>query len=392
MRGGHARRGLRRARIRRVLRRIPGWTLTCVDVDRSRIDRPSRGRDAHSTSQGSKPWSHATRPGGRLRFTVGPGSEVGAADLVFIAVGTPRAARGTAMPICATCTGTARRLAPYLRGVYGHRHEVHGARRAPPGSSGRLVKEVRPEADFDVASNPEFSGRVPRSRISCAPTRVVIGVESARAEALLQRAVPPAQPHRDADRRRPDWRAPSSPSTRPTPFSRRRSASSTRFAALCEASGADVHAVARGMGLDGRIGRKFLHPGPRLRRLLLPKDTAALARIAAERGVPARIVEAVIKANAAQRVRMTEKVRAALDGNVAGKRIGVLGLTFKPETDDVREAPSLPRSAASRRGGSVRPGARSGTAWTRPQGTSRPGCGSARTLTSGRSRGRGGCS
>ena len=95
------------------------------------------------------------------------------------------------------------------------------------------------------------------------------------------------------------------------------------------------------MGLDGRIGRKFLHPGPGYGGSCFPKDTAALARIAAERGVPARIVEAVIEANAAQRARVTEKVRGALDGDVAGKRIGVLGLTFKPETDDVRDAPSL---------------------------------------------------
>ena len=113
------------------------------------------------------------------------------------------------------------------------------------------------------------------------------------------------------------------------------------IAALCEAVGADVHAVARGMGFDGRIGRKFLHPGPGYGGSCFPKDMAALVRIAAERDVSARIVGATIEVNAAQRRRMVEKIRAALDGSVAGKRIGVLGLTFKPETDDVREAPSL---------------------------------------------------
>ena len=113
------------------------------------------------------------------------------------------------------------------------------------------------------------------------------------------------------------------------------------MAALCEAVGADVHAVARGVGLDGRIGRKFLHPGPGFGGSCFPKDTLALVRIAQEHGTPSRIVESVIEVNAGQRRRMIAKIRSALGGSEAGKVIAVLGLTFKPETDDVREAPSL---------------------------------------------------
>jgi UDPglucose 6-dehydrogenase len=110
---------------------------------------------------------------------------------------------------------------------------------------------------------------------------------------------------------------------------------------LCEAVGADVHAVARGMGLDGRIGRKFLHAGPGYGGSCFPKDTQALVRIAQEHGVSSRIVESVIEVNAAQKARMVKKIRVALGGSEAGKVIAVLGLTFKPETDDMRDAPSL---------------------------------------------------
>ena len=113
------------------------------------------------------------------------------------------------------------------------------------------------------------------------------------------------------------------------------------MAALCEALGADVHDVARGMGLDGRIGRKFLHPGPGYGGSCFPKDALALVRTGQECGAPSRIVESVVEVNAAQRARMVAKIRGALGGNVAGKVIAVLGLAFKPDTDDMRDAPAL---------------------------------------------------
>ena len=314
-----------------------GVDVTCVDVDRSRIDRLRAG-EMPIYEPGLETLVARNAAGGRLRFTVGPGSEVGAADLVFIAVGTP-ARRGDGHADLRYVYGAARRLAPYLRGYT----VIVTKSTVPVGTARelrRLVKEVRPEADFDVASNPEFLREGSAVEDFLRPDRVVIGVESARAEALLRELYRPlnlietpivAAGLESAELTKYAANA----------FLAAKISFINEIAALCEASGADVHAVARGMGLDGRIGRKFLHPGPGYGGSCFPKDTAALARIAAERGVPARIVEAVIKANAAQRVRMTEKVRAALDGNVAGKRIGVLGLTFKPETDDVREAPSL---------------------------------------------------
>ena len=113
------------------------------------------------------------------------------------------------------------------------------------------------------------------------------------------------------------------------------------MSSLCEVVGADVHAVARGMGLDGRIGRKFLHPGPGYGGSCFPKDTLALVRIGQENDSPVRIVESVVEVNAAQKARMIRKIRSALGGSESGKRIAVLGLTFKPETDDMRDAPAL---------------------------------------------------
>ena len=314
-----------------------GVDVTCVDVDRSRIDRLRKG-EMPIYEPGLEALVARNAAGGRLRFAVGPGSEVGAADLVFIAVGTP-ARRGDGHADLRHVYGAAKRIAPHLRGYT----VIVTKSTAPVGTAReirRLVKEARPEADFDVASNPEFLREGSAIEDFMRPDRVVIGVESARAEALLRELYRPfnlietpivATGLESAELTKYAANA----------FLAAKVSFINEIAALCEAAGADVHEVARGMGLDGRIGRKFLHPGPGYGGSCFPKDTAALARIAAERGVPARIVEAVIEANAAQRARATQKVRSALDGNVAGKRIGVLGLTFKPETDDVRDAPSL---------------------------------------------------
>ena len=314
-----------------------GVDVTCVDVDRSRIERLRAGR-MPIYEPGLEALVARNTAGGRLRFAVGPGPEVAAADFVFIAVGTP-ARRGDGHADLRYVYGAAKRLAPCLRG-----YTVIVTKSTVPVGTAReirkLVEEVRPEADFDVASNPEFLREGSAIEDFMRPDRVVIGVESARAEALLRELYRPlnlietpivAAGLESAELTKYAANA----------FLAAKVSFINEIAALCEAAGADVHAVARGMGLDGRIGRKFLHPGPGYGGSCFPKDTAALARIAAERGVPVRIVEAAIEANAAQRVRMTEKVRAALGGSAAGKRIGVLGLTFKPETDDVREAPSL---------------------------------------------------
>ena len=314
-----------------------GAEVTCVDVDRERIDRLRAG-EMPIYEPGLDDLVRRNAEGGRLRFTTGPGAEVGGADLVFIAVGTP-ARRGDGHADLRYVYRAAEMIAPHLEGYT----VIVTKSTVPVGTARevrRLVGAARPGADFDVASNPEFLREGSAIEDFMRPDRVVLGVESARAEALLRELYRPlnlietpilATGIESAELTKYACNA----------FLATKVSFINEIAALCEATGADVHAVARGMGLDGRIGRKFLHPGPGYGGSCFPKDVAALARIAAEREVPARIVEATIAVNSAQRARMCEKIRAALDGDVAGKRIGVLGLTFKPETDDMREAPSL---------------------------------------------------
>jgi UDPglucose 6-dehydrogenase len=172
------------------------------------------------------------------------------------------------------------------------------------------------------------------------PDRVVIGVESDRAEALLRELYRPINLI-EAPILITDLESAELIKYAANAFLATKISFINEISTLCEAVGADVHAVAKGMGLDGRIGRKFLHAGPGYGGSCFPKDTQALARIAQENGVSCRIVEAVIEVNAAQKARMIQKIRKALGGNEAGKTIAVLGLTFKPETDDMRDAPSL---------------------------------------------------
>ena len=314
-----------------------GADVACVDVDRARIDRLRAG-EMPIYEPGLGDLVRRNAEGGRLRFAAGPGAEVGAADLVFIAVGTP-ARRGDGHADLRYVYRAAEMIAPHLRG-----YTVLVTKSTVPVGTARevrrLVSAARPDADFDVASNPEFLREGSAIEDFMRPDRIVLGVESARAEASLRELYRPlnlietpivATGIESAELTKYACNA----------FLATKVSFINEIAALCEATGADVHAVARGMGLDGRIGRKFLHPGPGYGGSCFPKDVAALARIAAEREVPARIVEAVIAVNSAQRGRMCEKIRAALGGGVADKRIGVLGLTFKPETDDLREAPSL---------------------------------------------------
>ena len=204
----------------------------------------------------------------------------------------------------------------------------------------RIIAETAPDAEFAVVSNPEFLREGAAISDFMRPDRVVIGVESARAEQRLRELYRPLN-------------------LRETPIlvTNLESAELIKYAAnaflatkisfineisvLCEAVGADVHSVAKGMGMDGRIGSKFLHPGPGYGGSCFPKDTQALVRIAQEHGAGSRIVEAVIEVNAAQKARMIKKIREALGGSEAGRTLGVLGLTFKPETDDMRDAPAL---------------------------------------------------
>ena len=276
---------------------------------------------------------------GRLSFTGDMDQGLQDADVVFIAVGTPTR-RGDGHADLTYVYQAAEQVARKLRG-----YAVIVTKSTVPVGTGRrvaeIVRETRPDLDFDVASNPEFLREGNAIGDFMRPDRVVIGVESERAEAVLRTLY------------RPLFLIET-----PIIVTSIETAELTKYAAnsflamkvtfinevadLCERVGADVHDVARGMGLDGRIGRKFLHPGPGFGGSCFPKDTLAMARIGQDAGAPQRLVETVVTVNDARKSTMARRVTVACGGSVRGKRIAVWGLTFKPETDDMRDAPSIP--------------------------------------------------
>ena len=314
-----------------------GASVTCIDVDASKIARLDRGR-MPIYEPGLDELVRRNVEQGRLRFTTAFDGSVGDAELIFIAVGTP-SRRGDGHADLSFVYDAVRQIAPLLRNY----SVVVDKSTVPIGTARqveRIIAEVNPEADFDVASNPEFLREGAAIGDFMRPDRVVIGVESRRAEEKLRALYRPLNL----------VEVPLVVTSLETAELIKYAANAflatkisfiNEMAALCEAVGADVHAVARGIGLDGRIGRKFLHPGPGYGGSCFPKDTLALVRTAQEFGTPSRIIESVVEVNAAQRRRMIAKIRTALGGSEAGKVIAVLGLTYKPETDDVRESPSL---------------------------------------------------
>jgi UDPglucose 6-dehydrogenase len=314
-----------------------GADVTCVDVDAEKIERLRRG-EVPIYEPGLEALMARNVAEGRLRFTTEFSPAVAGADLVFVAVGTPTR-RGDGHADLSYVYAAAREVAKHLQGYT----VIVDKSTVPVGTArqvARIIREERPDADFDVASNPEFLREGAAIGDFMRPDRVVIGVESPRAEALLRELYRPLNlietPILATGLESAELIKYASNAFLATKIS-----FINEISTLCEAVGADVHAVARGMGLDGRIGRKFLHPGPGYGGSCFPKDTLALVRIAQEHGVSSRIVEAVVEVNAAQKARMLKKIRAALGGNEAGKTIAVLGLTFKPETDDMRDAPAL---------------------------------------------------
>lgn len=314
-----------------------GAEVTCIDVDEAKIERLRKG-DVPIYEPGLEVLIAKNAREGRLHFSSDFAGPVSEADLVFIAVGTP-SRRGDGHADLSYVYEAARTIAKHLSGYT----VVVDKSTVPVGTArnvARIIRETNPEADFDVASNPEFLREGAAISDFMRPDRVVIGVESERAERLLR-----------------DLYRPLNLIETPILATNLESAELIKYASnaflatkisfinemstLCEATGADVHAVAKGMGLDGRIGRKFLHAGPGYGGSCFPKDTQALVRIAQEHGVSCRIVESVIEVNAAQKARMVKKLRAALGGSESGKTVGVLGLTFKPETDDMRDSPAM---------------------------------------------------
>ncbi|MCF6355621.1 MAG: UDP-glucose/GDP-mannose dehydrogenase family protein [Candidatus Polarisedimenticolaceae bacterium] len=314
-----------------------GAHVTCLDVDESKIDALNNGK-IPIYEPGLDDLIKKNVAAGRLCFTTEFPAAVRKADLIFIGVGTP-SRRGDGHADLKYVYAAAKEIAKHLKGYtvivdkstvpVGTARQVH-----------RIISEENPGADFDVASNPEFLREGAAIGDFMRPDRVVIGVESERAEALLRELYRPINLI-EAPIHVTNLESAELIKYASNAFLATKISFINEISALCEKVGADVHAVAKGMGLDGRIGRKFLHAGPGYGGSCFPKDTLALVRIAQEHGTSSRIVESVIEVNAAQKARMVGKIRQAIGGSEAGKTLAVLGLTFKPETDDMRDAPAL---------------------------------------------------
>ena len=314
-----------------------GASVTCIDIDSARIDKLREGV-IPIYEPGLAELINKNMEQGRLCFRAGYDAAIAECDLIFIAVGTP-ARRGDGHADLKYVYQAARDIAPYLEGYT----VIVDKSTVPVGTARdvkRIVAEVNPGAEFDVASNPEFLREGAALADFMRPDRVVIGVETKRAEETLRELYRPLNLI-ETPMLVTDLESAELIKYAANAFLATKISFINEISALCESVNADVHAVARGIGLDGRIGRKFLHPGPGYGGSCFPKDTRALVRIAQENNVTSRIVEAVIEVNEAQKARMVDKIRTALGGSENGKTLAVLGLAFKPETDDMRDAPAL---------------------------------------------------
>lgn len=275
---------------------------------------------------------------GRLRFTTALTEAVAWADAVFIAVGTPTR-RGDGHADLTYVTAAAEEIAAAIDG-----YTVVVIKSTVPVGTNRRVAETisttNPAASFDMVSNPEFLREGAAIEDFMCPDRVVVGVETEQARDVMSEVYRPLF-LRDFPIVYTDLESAEMIKYAANAFLAMKITFMNEMAALCERAGADVKAVAKGMGLDGRIGNKFLHAGPGYGGSCFPKDTSALARTGQEYGVPMRIVETVIAANDYAKRRMIDKVLDLCGGDVRGLRIAVLGVTFKPNTDDMRDAPSL---------------------------------------------------
>ncbi len=313
-----------------------GASVTCVDVVQEKIDALKAG-EIPIYEPGLEQLVAKNVDAGRLLFSTDLAAEVPKADVIFIAVGTPTR-RGDGHADLTYVYEAAKEIGKHLSGYT----VVVNKSTVPVGTArqvSRIIKEVNPEAEVSVASNPEFLREGAAIGDFMRPDRVVLGVEDDRAEQLLRDLYRPINLI-EAPILVTNWESAELTKYAANAFLATKISFINEVANLCEAVGADVHDVAKGMGLDGRIGKKFLHPGPGYGGSCFPKDTLALIRIAQENDVPARIVESVVEVNAAQKARMVNKIKTAL-GDVSGKKIAVLGLTFKPETDDMRDSPAL---------------------------------------------------
>jgi UDPglucose 6-dehydrogenase len=314
-----------------------GVSTTCVDKDAAKIERLRRG-EIPIYEPGLDDLVAKNVEAGRLGFTTEIERAVPGADAVFIAVGTP-SRRGDGHADLSYVYAAAEEIARHLDG-----YTVVVTKSTVPVGTGRevarIIRRTRPDAEFDVASNPEFLREGSAIGDFMRPDRVVIGTDSDRARAVMRALYRPLYLIET-----------------PIVTTSLETAEMIKYAAntflatkitfineiadLCEKVGADVHDVAKGIGLDGRIGRKFLHPGPGYGGSCFPKDTLALVRTGQDYGSPLRIVETVVDINDKRKKAMASRIVDACGGSVNGRTVAVLGVTFKPNTDDMRDAPSL---------------------------------------------------
>ncbi|MFM9939696.1 MAG: UDP-glucose dehydrogenase family protein [Hyphomicrobiaceae bacterium] len=314
-----------------------GHDIVCVDKDQAKIDALNAGR-IPIFEPGLEQLVASNAQAGRLIFTTDLEQHMDGAEVVFLAVGTP-SRRGDGHADLSYVYQAAREVAGFAKGPL-----VVATKSTVPVGTGdeveRILKKARPDLALTVASNPEFLREGSAIEDFKRPDRIVIGADDARSREVM------AEVYRPLYLNQP-----------PLLFTSRRTSELIKYAAnaflatkitfineiadLCEQVGANVQEVARGIGLDNRIGGKFLHAGPGYGGSCFPKDTLALVKTAQDNGVPLRIVEAVAAVNDQRKRGMARKVIAACGGSVRDKTIAVLGLTFKPNTDDMRDAPSL---------------------------------------------------
>ena len=314
-----------------------GHHVTCIDKDPAKIAMIHGGK-MPIWEPGLDALVKANADHGRLKFTTDLAEGIEGAEAVFIAVGTP-SRRGDGHADLTFVFDAVRELARALTGPV----VVVTKSTVPVGTGDKIaaiLAEENAPAGTSVASNPEFLREGAAIRDFKIPDRIVVGTDDERAREVLKEIYRPLFLNQS-----------------PIVFTSRRTAELTKYAAnaflamkisfineiadLCEAVGADVQEVARGIGLDNRIGAKFLHAGPGYGGSCFPKDTLALLRTAEDAGVEQRIISTVVKVNDDRKAAMATRVREAVGGDLTGKKIGVLGLTFKPNTDDMRDAPSL---------------------------------------------------
>lgn len=314
-----------------------GFDVTCVDKDANKISTLKAG-GIPIYEPGLDDLVARNAAAGRLSFTTELGPAVKDADAVFIAVGTPTR-RGDGHADLTYVHAAAAEIATHLSG-----YTVVVTKSTVPVGTGReveaIIRETNPDAAFDVASNPEFLREGSAITDFMRPDRVVVGCESEPSRALMSALYRPLflieTPIQFTDLETAELIKYAG-----NAFLAVKISYINQMADLCEQVGADVHAVAKGIGLDKRIGPKFLHPGPGYGGSCFPKDTLALVKTAEKHNVDVSIVSNVVAYNAQRKQAMASRVKAAFDGDLKGQKIAILGLAFKPETDDMRDSPAL---------------------------------------------------